>query len=270
MKDYRNLYNLSDVLLLADIFENFSLNHYGLDPAWYFIAPGLAWDASFKITKVQLKLLSDPDMLLMIESGIRGGIAKISHRHTKANNEYIGTEFDPVKESKFISYLDANNLYGWVMSKELSTSGFEWMTDDELDDWKHVSCIPEVYLDYPEDLHNLHNDYPLAPERVKIRNVEKLIPNLKNKTHCVVHYENLKLYKSLGLKITKIHRGIKFEESAWLEEYININTKLRIEAKQSGNYFELDFVKLMNNSVFGKTLENIRNKVDIRLISSDK
>ena len=120
MKDYHNLYNLSDVLFLADIFENFRnncMNQYGLDPAWYFSAPGLAWDATLKITKVQLELLSDPDMLLMIESGIRGGIATISHRHDKANNEYVGTEFDPVKESKFISYLDANNICGWAMSK---------------------------------------------------------------------------------------------------------------------------------------------------------
>ena len=92
MKDYHNLYNLSDVLLLADIFENFwniCMNHYRLDPAWYFSAPGLAWDAALKITKVQLELLSNPDMLLMIESGISGGIATISHRHAKANNEYM-------------------------------------------------------------------------------------------------------------------------------------------------------------------------------------
>ena len=101
-------------------------------------------------------------------------------------------------------------------------------------------------------------------------NVEKLIPNLNNKTNYVVHYENLKLYENLGLKIAKIHRGIKFKESAWLEEYINLNTKLKIEAKQSGNNFEVDFFNLMNNSVFGKTLENSRNRVDIRLISSDK
>ena len=93
---------------------------------------------------------------------------------------------------------------------------------------------------------------------------------MNNKTNYVTHYENLKLYESLGLKIAKIHRDIKFEESAWLEEYINLNAKLMIEAKQSGNNFEVDFVKLMNNSVFGKTLENIRNRVDIRLISSDK
>ena len=94
-------------------------------------------------------------MLLMIESGIRGGIATISHRHAKANNEYIGAEFDPTKESKFISYLDVNGLYAWAMSKPLPTSGFEWMTDDEIDDWKRMSCIFDVDLEYPEDLHNL-------------------------------------------------------------------------------------------------------------------
>ena len=99
------------------------MNHYGLDPAWYFSAPCLACDAALKITNVQLELLSDSDILLMIESGIRRGIRIISHRHAKANNEYMGTEFDPAKESKFISYLDANNLYGWTMSKPLLTSG---------------------------------------------------------------------------------------------------------------------------------------------------
>ena len=135
--------------------------------------------------------------------------------------------------------------------KNLPTSGFTWMTDDELDDWKHLICILEVDIEYPEDLHDLQNDYPLAPERVKIGNLEKLIPNMNNKTSYVVHYENLKLYESLDLKITKIVRGIKFKESAWLEEYINLNTKLRTKAKQSGNNFEVDFFKLMNNSVFG-------------------
>ena len=115
------------------------MNHYGLDPAWYFSAPGLAWDATLKIKTVQLELLSDPDMLLMIESGIRGGIATISHLHAKSNNEYMRTEFHPAEKSKFISYLDANNLYGWAMSKQLSTSGFKSMTDNELDDWKHLS-----------------------------------------------------------------------------------------------------------------------------------
>ena len=98
------------------------MNHYRLDSAWYLSAPGLAFDAALKITKVQIELLSDPDMLLMIESGIRGGIATISHRHAKANNEYMGVEFDPTEESKFIPYLDVNGLYSWAMSKQLPTS----------------------------------------------------------------------------------------------------------------------------------------------------
>ena len=103
------------------------MNHYGLDPTWYFSAPGLSRDATLKITKVQLEILSDPDILLMIECGIRGGIATISHRHANANNEYMEAEFDSTKESTFISYLDANNLYGWTMSnKRLGLNEWRW------------------------------------------------------------------------------------------------------------------------------------------------
>ena len=127
------------------------------------------------------------------------------------------------------------------MPKQFPSSRFKWKTNDELDDWKHLRCILEVDLEYMEQLHNLHNDYPQAPERVKIGNVEKLIPIMNNKSYYVVHYENLKLYECLGLKITKIHGGIKFEESGWLEEYINLNTKLRIEPKQSWSNCEVDF-----------------------------
>ena len=116
-----------------------------MDPAWYFSAPGLAWDATLKIIKVRLELLSDAEMLLMIESGI----ATISHRHAKANNEYMGAEFDPTKESKFISYLDVNALYSWAMSKLLPTSGFKWMTDDEINDWKHLCCILDTRYTQP-------------------------------------------------------------------------------------------------------------------------
>ena len=119
------LLHLSDVLLLADIFENIRnicMSHYEFDPAWYFSAPGVAWDAALTITKVQIELLRDPDMLLMIDGGIREGIATISHRHAKDNKEYMGT--DPAEKSKFISYFDANNLYGWALSKQLPTSGF--------------------------------------------------------------------------------------------------------------------------------------------------
>ena len=124
-------------------------------------------------------------------------------------------------------------------------------------------------LQYPRELHDLHNDYPLAPENItpESSTVPKLIPNLNDKVKYIVHYENLKLYESLGLKITKIHRGIKFEESAWLKKYIDLNTDLRTKAT---NDFEKDFFKLMNNSVFGKTMESIENRVDVRLVCDEK
>ena len=268
-KDYHDLYNVSDVLLLADVFENFRdvcMKNYQLDPAWYYTAPGLAWDACLKKTGVELELLSDPDMLLMFEKGIRGGISMISNRHGKANNSYMDDEYDDKRATKYITYLDANNLYGWAMCKPLATHGFKWMDDDELTSWKKHTCILEVDLEYSNHLHDLHNDYPLAPERLVLGKVEKLVPNLNDKIKYVIHYENLKLYESLGLKITKIHRGIKFEESPWLKKYIDLNTDLRSKAN---NEFEKDFFKLMNNSVFGKTMENIRNRVDIRLVNSE-
>ncbi|XP_065668188.1 uncharacterized protein LOC136088409 [Hydra vulgaris] len=266
-RDYHDLYNVLDVLLLADVFENFRdvcMNCYKLDPSWYYTSPGLAWDAALKKTKIKLELLSDYDMILMIKKGIRGGISMISNRLGASNNKYMGDGYDKSKESTFIQYLDANNLYGWAMSKPLPTHGFKWMDEDELKKWKPIPCILEVDLDYPEHLHDDHNDYPLAPERLNIDKVEKLVPNLNNKKKYIVHYENLKLYERLGLKITKIYRGIKFEERAWLNEYIELNTNLRTKAT---NDFKKDFFKLMNNSVFGKTMENVENKVDIRLVT---
>lgn len=272
LRDYHNLYNKSDVLLLADIFENFRdvcLNNYKLDPAWYYTSPGLAWDAALKLTDVELELLSDYDMILMIKHGIRGGISTISNRYAKANNKYMGEAFDSSKPSSFITYHDANSLYAWAMSKPLPTHGFKWMDTVELDNWKNHSCILEVDLEYSVDLHDLHNDYPLAPESLKLEGsvVNKLIPNLKDKKKYIIHYENLQLYESLGLKITKIHRGITFEESAWLKKYIDLNTELRTKAT---NDFEKDFFKLMSNSVFGKTMENIENRVDVRLVCHEK
>ena len=176
-----------------------------MDPAHYYTAPGLTWDAALKVTKVELELLTEQDMLLMIEKCIRGGISMISNRYGKSNNRYMGTKYDASKPSKYITYLDANNLYGWAMSNPLPTDGFKWINKEELEKWRNYPCILEVDLQYPEELHDVHNDYPLAPERIKINTVDKLIPNLWNKKKYVIHYKNLKLYLSLGLKLTKIH-----------------------------------------------------------------
>ena len=276
-KDYLKTYNVTDVLLLADVFEKFRdlcLKNYGLDPVYYYTAPGLAWDAMLKMTGVNLELLSDVDKLLMIEKGIRGGVSMVSNRYGKANNKYM-KEFNKKEPSKYLTYLDANNLYGAAMSEKLPVHSFKWMTNKEIENlfnnqivqvWKNTPCILEVDLIYPEELHDLHNDYPLCPERVECDNgVKKLIPNLRDKNNYVVHYKTLMQYLSLGMKLKKIHRGIKFIESDFLKPYIDKNTNLRAQAK---NNFEKDFFKLMNNSVFGKTMENIRNRVNVKLVNT--
>ena len=276
-KEYLELYNITDVLLLADVFENFRdicLKNYGLDPVYYYTAPGLAWDACLKMTGVNLELLSNIDMLLMIEKGIRGGISIISNRYGKANNKYM-KDYNKKEASKYLMYVDANNLYGWAMSQKLPVHSFKWMSNKEIENifnnqivqvWKKTPCILEVDLEYPEELHDLHNDYPLCPERVECdKGVKKLIPNLRDKNNYVVHYKTLMQCLRLGMKLKKIHRGIKFIESDFLKPYIDKNTNLRTQAK---NNFEKDFFKLMNNSVFGKTMENIRNRVNVKLVDT--
>ena len=296
MGEYHNLYLKSDILLLADVFENFRktcLQYYKLDPCHYFTSPGLSWDAMLKMTDIKLELMTDKDMFQFIEKGMRGGISYIANRYGKANNKYMKT-YDEKAPSKYIMYLDANNLYGWAMSQYLPTGGFKWLSEKQIDKLDLAryrkdstkGLILEVDLTYPKELHHLHNDYPLAPEKVKVTEnmlsgyckniakkykistglVHKLIPTLSNKEKYVLHYRNLQLYTDLGLKITKVNGVLEFNQSAWLKQYIDFNTEKRTNAK---NAFEKDFFKLMNNSIFGKTMENIRKRVDVRLVTDE-
>ena len=284
IRDYHDLYLKSDVLLLADVFENFRktcLQHYNLDPAHYYTSPGLAWDACLKETGQELHLLHDYDMLMMLERGIRGGITHISRRYAEANNKYM-VNHDPSKSSTYIQYLDANNLYGWAMSQPLPTHGFKWMNDLTVDavirlldrvkaryQKTNKGYIFEVDLVYPPKLWQSHNDYPLAPEKTLVNGVEKLIGSLKPRKNYVVHYRNLKMYLEMGLTLSAVHRGISFQESPWMGGggYIMKNTELR---KKAANSFEKDFFKLKNNTVFGKTRENIRKRQNIILVDDRK
>ena len=128
--DYHDLYLRTDVVLLANVFEAFRetcLEHYSLHPAHFYTSPGLAWKACLRKTKIRLELLTDPDMLLMFERGIRGGITQAVHRHASANNKYMGDLYDPNKKYTHLQYLDANNLYGWAMSQPLPMSEFKWV-----------------------------------------------------------------------------------------------------------------------------------------------
>ena len=186
-----------------------------------------------------------------------------------------------------------NNVYGWAMSDYLPYGGFKWLKNVDNFDVNSVSekspigYILEVDLEYPDELHVLHNDYPLAPEKlaipydmlsdyckkiadeygIKVGDVMKLIPNLGNKTNYVLHYRNLQLHLSLGMKLTQIHRVLKFKQSDWMKKCIDFNTEERTSAASN---LEKDFLKLMINSVYDKTMENLRKRINVRLVTNEK
>lgn len=293
--DFHDLYLKTDVLLLADVFQNFrktSMVNYGLDPGNYLTSPGLSWDALLKTTGQNLELLTDYEMYLFCEKGLRGGVSMVSSRYCKANNKYL-EDFDKTKSSTYLLYLDANNLYGWAMSQFLPTGNFKWVkNENSLWTDEGIMKIPadsktgyiyEVDVEYPEKLHDQHSGFPLLPEKIEVEQewlstyqkdlqegnktgkVKKLVPNLINKEKYVLHYRLLQQALQLGLKLTKVHRIVSFDQSPWMKPYIEKNTELR---KKSRTDFEKDFYKLMNNAVYGKTMENLRKRINVRLFRS--
>ena len=197
----------------------------------------------------------------------------ISKRYAEANNEYM-KDFDKTKPSTFIQYLDANSLYAWAMTQKRPTHGFKWIDVDKNIILKLLKkkdtkqgYIFEVDLDYPKTLWKSHNDYPLAPEKVRINKTEKLISSFLPKKNYVLHYKNLKQYLEEGMILKQVHRGIKFYQSPWMKPYIKTNIDFR---KKAENDFERDFFKLMNNIVFGKTIENIRKRQNVKLVDDRK
>ena len=273
--EYHDLYLRTNVVLLENVFEKFretALKNYGLDPAHFYTLPGFAWKACLKKTRIKLKLLTDPDMLLMFERGTRGGITQAIHKYTAVNNEYMGDQYDPSKESTYLQYLDANNLYGWAMSQPFPIGGFKWVDIDlkeihNLAKLKGKGYLLEVDISYPKDLHDSHNDLPFMCEKKLIGGVEKLIANLRDKKNYVIHIQALDQALRHGLILECIHRVIEFDQSAWLKTYIDFNTQLRTAAT---NDFEKDFFKLMNNAVFGEKMENIRKHKNINLVTSEE
>ena len=290
--DYHDLYVATDVLLLVDVFENFRKvcqEKYGLDTAHYYSTQRLSWDALLTKTGVELELLTDLDMHLFIERGMRGGISMVSKRYAKANNP-LAERYNPAEPTNCITYLDGNNLHGWAMSLPLPKTGFHWKrampTEKQIMKMKWNSkkgWIHEVDFEYSEELHDAHNDYPLAPEKNALKseqmseyqrqlmadldltmpNTEKLVMSLEDKEKYVVNYKNLQFYLSQGMRLEKVHRVIKINQEPWMEPYIRMNTEFRKQAKSD---FETDFYKLMNNSVFGKTMENLRNRTDVKIV----
>ena len=287
LDQYHDLYLKTDVSLLADVFEKFiktCLSYYRLDPSHYFSSPGLSWNSMLKMTRIKLELISDVNMHLVNEKGMKGGISYISRRRSKID-----------EDDKFIMYWDANNLYGWAMNQPLPYCDFNFLTKKEISEFclnsfsenSPIGYILDVDLEYCKKLHDSHSDYPLAPEKLKISSdmlskycsniankygikvggVNKLVPNLRDKIKYVVHYRNLQYYLSLGMKLIKVNRILKFKRSNWLKKYIEFNTETR---KNAVSEFEKNFFKLLINYIYGKSMENIRKRISVKLINNSK
>ena len=284
------LYLTIDVCLLANVFENFRATcheTYELDPTYFVSAPQLAWNAMFKKTKLEVKLLSDPEMYRMIQPNIRGGICHASIRCVWANNKYLDALYDPTQEDSYILYIDANNLYGWAMSQALPKDNYAWLSEAEVREAERAltsnnratrlgffdmsarACrelaravnaelngvlpdppieeidfsmqyILKVDLEYPREIHDRDDDYPLAPEVMEIKTEmvsakhlqlrrkyygaatpysRKLVCSLLPKNKYVIHSENLKFYLERGMKVTKVHRGIMFLTGYYLKVF---------------------------------------------------
>ena len=200
--------------------------------------------------------------------------------------------YDPAKPSIYIPYLDMNNLYGCGMSGYLLYGGIKCLKSvdnfdvNSISEKSPIAYIVKVDLEYPEELHVLHNDYPLAPEKLaipydmlsdyckkladkdgrKVGDEIKLIPNLSDKTNYVLHYRNLQLYLSSGMKLAKIHKVLKFKQSDWMKKYIDFNIK-----KEQMLLIVLRNIifKLMINSIYGKTMKNLRKRINVRLVNNE-
>ena len=288
--EYHDIYLRVDVTTLADVFENFRklcFHHFNLDPAHFLTAPHFAWNAMLKTTKVKLDILAEKDHLDIVRRGIRGGMCGVYHsRYFQANNPRC-ENYEDTKPTTWLILLDANNLYGGVMCENLPSGNFSDVKISIEDVLATSDSSPHGYfvvldLEYPSELHDQHNDYPLAPDHMEITKemlsmwqsetscdsgrTMKLLQTFHGKQFYVCHYRILKFYVRHGLVISKVHRIIKFEQSPWMKTYIDINTSIRRTAKTD---CLKDLGKLLNNSVFGKSMEDLMNRQNIKLFTDE-
>ncbi len=284
--EYYDIYLLIDVILLADIFENFRntcFKFYAIDPVRCLSIAQLSWQACLKYTNAEIELISDPLMYGMIERMVRGGISNVITKYARANNPHLDT-FDIDQPVNYINYLDCNGLYSHVMCDSLPIGGYRWVKDPHLFDIKNVSTsgntgyILEVDLNYPVHLHNLHNQFPLAPEHRAIPYEDlspmnqyihnkcgmkydskqiKLLLTLYPKEKYILDYRLLLKYLELGMELLRVHRVLQYKQSPWMKKFIMFNTHKRQQVESD---FEKDIFKLMNNSLFGKSLQNVRKQ----------
>ena len=295
--DYLLIYLKLDVLLLACVFEKFrqkTLEQDGLDPIHFVSLPGLSFLSAFKMTGETIELLNDLEMYTFFERGIRGGMTFINKHLIR--NEHIMHE--DTELTQHLAYIDQNNLYGNALRKPLPHSEFCWVEDlsvftrdfilslDEEGEWGYTF---EVDLSYPEHLHHITADFPLAPETGEItqdmfseymttlyntlnptttfKPTRKLLLTLYDRKHYFVHYAALKFYLAMGLTLDKVHRVIKYKQKPWLREYIDFNSRQRALSR---NDFDKAFYKLKNNALFGKTMEDVRKRINYKLVTDEE
>lgn len=299
---YHDFYMRQDVALLAEVWNCFCETAFEadqLDPAQFVTISSYTWANMMNYVKPTINLFNDQqvDMHLFIERGLRGGVSSVcGKRYGRMELPKDFTDHDTGKTFKkgtYIFYIDANNLYGLAMSDYLPIGGYHWAHYDFIrnknneifmdpvkftkfiinhPDDSMIGYAPEVDLHYPEDLHDLHNDFPLAVEKLKPRMKNgkqspqsKLILSLQDKKNYVCHYRNLKFYLEQGLVITKVHRVLGFTQERWMEPYITKNTLAR--SKDGISEIAKNLYKQLVNSIYGKCLENKRKRRDIRLVT---
>ena len=288
-KEYHDFYVTTDVLLLADCFEAFRqamLRAHGLDCLHFPSLPSLSFQMALKMTQVQLDLTINPDMFLMIESGIRGGLSYVSRRFAEANHPTL-PNYRPEEPISYLCYLDANSLYATCQTYSLPVRDFEFLTQSEIDvfdvnsvrDQSDRGYILEVDLEYPD----AHSAYPLWPEHLTVEvnlisptleemyefvggkrvPCDKLISNIRDKTFYVTHYRCLIFYLAHGMRLVRTHRIASFTQRPFMRPFIEYCNEQRQNAETE---FESALYKLLPNSFFGKTCENLRKRVNARLV----
>ncbi|CAL8147652.1 unnamed protein product [Orchesella dallaii] len=303
LREYTKIYVEADVLLLADCFQRMRKlfqEKFELDPIHYLSLPQLTWDCAMKFSGVELDYIRDENMHIWLEEAKRGGFSSVGDiRAAKANNKYM-PDYDPSLPSTFICYHDINNLYPCSMTSYLPQKDFTWVEDDEFDELlgrgqEFIESIPaegeygyffEVDLHFPVELHDKFNALPPAPYRRSVDytelspfqqyfadmlNVsetslsnERLIADLNDRKKYKVHYRALQFYFSLGVRLEFIHSAIKFKQSPFFREYLLTLAEMRRNAKSK---VEQNWLKLLSNSLFGKSCENKRNRSTCKLIN---
>ena len=270
--EYMLLYMKLDIYLLADVCQAFRKKAKlddGLEPFNFFGLPGFAWATAIKGLTHKVELISDPNMYQFFEAGIRGGMTFVNKHHVIAT--------DDTK----ILYIDINNLYGWALSEKLPHGNFKWILNDDqlsliLKDCEKLvlenldyGYLCEVDIEIPESIHDFLDDLPVAPEHgcPPGSKVQKLLLTHKKKSNYVIHWRLLQMYLKLGVKVTHIHRAVKFSQACVFADYISKNTKKRAAAMSE---FEKNFYKLLNNALYGKTVENLKKRVNLRLCQTEK